>query len=121
MSIVRFATLCDKCGKRSEEYKSWYICIYCGCHVCGECSVDQRDDEGLFASATCKECRAKLDEEEPPCECVQVDADEWSARYCPAHGPGSPAEKRWKKIEADDEAESARRIGILLGFDKDTV
>ncbi len=60
------------------------------------------------------------DEEEPPCECVQVDADEWSARYCPAHGPGSPADKRRLAEEAEDEARAAARIPILLGIDPKT-
>ena len=41
---------------------------------------------------------------EPPCECVQVDADEWSARWCPAHGPHSPTAKREREREAAEEA-----------------
>jgi hypothetical protein len=24
------------------------------------------------------------------CECIQVDADAWDARWCPAHGPDRP-------------------------------
>lgn len=36
MSIVRFATLCDICQKRSEEYSRWYTCRDCGSEVCNE-------------------------------------------------------------------------------------
>jgi hypothetical protein len=57
------------------------------------------------------------EDEDPPCECIQTDVDEFSARYCPAHGPGSTAEREWKKREAEDEAAAAARISYLLGID----
>jgi hypothetical protein len=34
MSMVRFATICDQCGKRSEEYAGWGDCRECGDDVC---------------------------------------------------------------------------------------
>jgi len=40
MSIVRFATLCDRCGSRSEEYTAWAICRECSDDVCPNCSTN---------------------------------------------------------------------------------
>lgn len=37
MSMVRFATLCDKCGARSEEYTAWPHCRACHADLCPEC------------------------------------------------------------------------------------
>ncbi len=55
MSMVRFATNCDVCGSRSEEYGSWPICRECGCHICPKCEVSGcHDDEG--GSTWCKTC-----------------------------------------------------------------
>jgi len=45
-----------------------------------------------------------VEEEELVCECVQIDVDLDDARYCPAHGPHSPAAKRQREQEADEEA-----------------
>lgn len=39
MSTVRFATLCDVCGKRSEEYARFPRCIDCGDDICPNCTV----------------------------------------------------------------------------------
>jgi hypothetical protein len=36
MSHVRFATTCDVCGKRSEEYATWPYCRECGIDLCPE-------------------------------------------------------------------------------------
>ncbi len=85
------------------------------CATCGY-FYPNRGDLAFKPPAECENC----EEQEPPCECVQIDADEWSARNCPAHGPNSPAEKRWKAVEAEDEARSAARIPILLGEDPAT-
>ncbi len=54
MSIVKFATLCDRCGARSDEYTPWATCRECLCDVCPKCSVDPSNDEEN--KATCKEC-----------------------------------------------------------------
>ena len=37
-AMVRFATTCDKCGKRSNEYEAWPSCRECGNHICPACS-----------------------------------------------------------------------------------
>lgn len=38
MAMVRFATTCDRCGKRSEEYTAWPGCRECGQDICGDCT-----------------------------------------------------------------------------------
>lgn len=54
MSMVRFAMICDHCGKRSPEYTLWPTCRECGEDVCHECSTDFSDDE--TNRATCLNC-----------------------------------------------------------------
>lgn len=39
MSTVRFATICDLCGKRSPEYHKYEHCADCGDDVCPDCAV----------------------------------------------------------------------------------
>jgi hypothetical protein len=39
MSTVRFATICDACGKRSPEYVRYATCEDCGDDVCPDCTV----------------------------------------------------------------------------------
>jgi hypothetical protein len=34
---VRFATLCDTCGARSEEYTTWPSCLECQQDCCPDC------------------------------------------------------------------------------------
>lgn len=36
MVLVKFASLCDRCGARSEEYTEWPTCADHG-HLCKEC------------------------------------------------------------------------------------
>lgn len=57
MSIVRFATLCDHCGRRSEEYSSWPSCRECLEDVCPSCSTNPSEDENNWAS--CFRCIAE--------------------------------------------------------------
>ena len=38
MSMVRFATTCDFCGWRSEEYTAWPSCRECLLHCCPRCA-----------------------------------------------------------------------------------
>ncbi len=46
MSMVRFASLCDKCGVRSEEYSAFPMCRECDDHTCPNCEApEMRDDE----------------------------------------------------------------------------
>jgi hypothetical protein len=48
--MVRFATLCDTCQARSEEYTCWPTCRECDQHVCerhqAEGSVVTGDGDG---------------------------------------------------------------------------
>ncbi|MGH9970623.1 MAG: hypothetical protein ACREBG_22930 [Pyrinomonadaceae bacterium] len=37
--MVRFATLCDSCGKRSCEYEAWPSCLECDKDTCSSCDV----------------------------------------------------------------------------------
>lgn len=39
MTMVRFATACNLCGKRSEEYTAWPTCRDCDAHVCPDCAA----------------------------------------------------------------------------------
>ncbi len=50
---VRFATICDHCGKRSEEYSSFATCRECLDDVCPNCSINKEDETG---KATCHNC-----------------------------------------------------------------
>ncbi len=56
MSRVRFAELCDHCGKRSEEYTAWNICRGCLLDTCDDCDIEtsRDDDEGM--QTLCKTC-----------------------------------------------------------------
>lgn len=88
MSIVRFATLCDKaeCGKRSEEYTSWPTCRQCQDDVCKECQVPGSDTEDERNEALCKACDPACTTDcycEHNCRCC-MDSD------CPRHGVDGP-------------------------------
>jgi hypothetical protein len=37
--MVRFATKCDRCGARSEEYTAWPHCEFCGEDLCLACEA----------------------------------------------------------------------------------
>lgn len=58
--IVRFAEVCDHCGKRSEEYSRWFDCKECGEAVCDSCAVKGSTDKET-SSAFCKRCSALED------------------------------------------------------------
>ena len=58
-------------------------------------------------------------EEEPECECVQVDVDRWDAHYCPAHGPHSPEARTVRQQEADEEFEYWSDPGWAKVFGED--
>jgi len=50
MTMVRFATTCDRagCGKRSPEFSAWPECDVCGGHICPVCTEpgSEWDEEG---------------------------------------------------------------------------
>ena len=47
-------------------------------------------------------CCVLEDEQEPPCECVQIDVDRDDARFCPLHGPHSESARREREQEVAD-------------------
>jgi len=56
MSSVRFAALCDTCGKRSEEYRGWRSCAGCVEDVCDSCDRSRGAFDPL---ALCPACGSK--------------------------------------------------------------
>jgi hypothetical protein len=57
MSKVMFATNCDICGKRSEEYTSWLPCWECGHDICPDCkAAGEHFDERGMRALWCKTC-----------------------------------------------------------------
>ena len=55
MSVVRFACICDHCGKRSEEYSGWFSCTECLEDVCDTCIVPRSGDPET-GRAICQRC-----------------------------------------------------------------
>lgn len=53
MSMVMFATICDPCGKRSEEYSAFPSCRTCMEDVCPDCSTNIDDEH---KRADCLRC-----------------------------------------------------------------
>lgn len=64
MSIVRFAMLCDKCQRRSEEYGCWPTCKDCGLDICGMCDEEDERTEDEVNKTLCHDCQVIRDEEE---------------------------------------------------------
>ena len=56
MSMVRFACLCDKCGKRSREYTPWSTCRECFDDVCPACEVHGENTEDEANRTLCQVC-----------------------------------------------------------------
>ena len=54
--IVRFATLCDHCGKRSPEYHRWETCSECLLDTCPDCRVPGSSSEDERNECICKPC-----------------------------------------------------------------
>jgi hypothetical protein len=63
--IVKYASRCDRCGERSEEYHHWPICVDCGRDTCLGCqqpgTATDRDEEAN--SCRCVECADPLAEQ----------------------------------------------------------
>lgn len=67
MSMVRFAQLCDQCGKRSPEYSAWAHCRECSDDACRTCCpvFDDETRQGL-----CTRCAVSLKvDAAKPCNC----------------------------------------------------
>lgn len=62
MTIVKFATLCDRCESRSPEYESWPTCRECDEYICPQCAVPGTATEDYEAhEVLCRRCdRATL-------------------------------------------------------------
>lgn len=57
MGIVKFASICDLCGVRGEEYSMFPSCRDCGADVCPKCCTDHDEEHG---AATCNTCLAEV-------------------------------------------------------------
>lgn len=64
MIIVRFAMLCDKCQRHSEEYGCWPTCRECGEVVCDGCDLTSQRTEDERNSTLCIECHLWNEAEE---------------------------------------------------------
>jgi hypothetical protein len=74
--MVRFATLCDECEARSEEYTAWPTCRDCQRDICPACAApgsveDEEHERGVRQTCLCADCAATPrawwgeDEEDP--------------------------------------------------------
>jgi len=54
--IVRFAELCDKCGKPSPEYSTWAYCLESICDACRVPNTTIDADLDSPESCLCWEC-----------------------------------------------------------------
>ena len=55
MTFVMFATICEGCHRRSEEYQAYPTCRTCGHHICTSCrDTDKDDPEG--GTGICNVC-----------------------------------------------------------------
>ena len=63
MSIVRFASVCDHCGKRGPEYEAYLFCRECGRDLCPACrnSDFNEQERGVTLCATGVGCQEEFD------------------------------------------------------------
>lgn len=59
--LVRFAVICDKCKKRSEEYGGFPTCKECQEHICPDCDIPSERTEDERDLTLCKGCAAEID------------------------------------------------------------
>jgi hypothetical protein len=55
--IVRFAVVCDQCGKKGPEYQGGINCSECGDDICESCA--ERFDYDPPTRGVCKRCQAE--------------------------------------------------------------
>lgn len=55
--MVRFATTCDECQKRSKEFTAWPTCRECWRNICPTCRWpgSLEENEGVD-TVLCKDC-----------------------------------------------------------------
>ncbi len=56
MATVRFAHICDRCGKRGEEYTAMATCSECLKDTCSDCDVPAHRTEDERNKTVCKAC-----------------------------------------------------------------
>jgi len=68
MGIVRFASICDHCGKRGEEYSAYLHCRNCGLDLCPDHRNHDFDDgeNGLTLCANDVGCQLERDMDDEP-------------------------------------------------------
>jgi hypothetical protein len=54
--MVKFATLCDRCGARSEEYSAWPHCADCFEDICPNCDRPEKRTEDERGLTQCYGC-----------------------------------------------------------------
>lgn len=62
MAMVKFATTCDVCGDRSEEYTQWPSCRECGLHICPQhykAETVKGPDVDTPVTCVCHSCAAE--------------------------------------------------------------
>jgi hypothetical protein len=91
MSVVRFAMLCDKCGRRSEEYGCHATCRECGLDICEACDVKAERTEDERNMTLCRDCQRAEWERNQAQAIAEVEADraEQIERIMDYHCPGS--------------------------------
>ena len=63
MSYVKFHTICDSCGRESEEYTAYAWCKECGKDCCPNC-LDKQSYDPETCIALCTQCGEELHKEE---------------------------------------------------------
>ena len=65
--MVRFATLCDRCQKRAEEYTAWPSCRECSLDICYACDMSghrHNADVDKPETTLCRACAENESEED---------------------------------------------------------
>lgn len=59
MSLVRFATVCDRCHVRGSEYTSFPICEQCERDICDHCTAYKLTDwdHQHRSTVVCRDCK----------------------------------------------------------------
>lgn len=73
--IAMFATICERCSRRSPEYASWPHCRNCGDEVCPQCSTNPGTENRTKGGSGDPE----YDVEVEVCDCLEC-----LAEICPA-------------------------------------
>ena len=58
--IVRFATVCDRCNKRSEEYSTFPSCRECLEDICPDCDIPSERSGDERNKTLCRKCSTEV-------------------------------------------------------------